>query len=72
MSSDEDKAERRRCWKRDLLSIGARSPDGNGTVSSGVLHAWMELGDTLLEQEVVDEKFLVDTVYLLARSREKG
>lgn len=68
----EEIAERRRVWLRDLLAVGSRSPDGNGSVSSGVFHSWLELGKHLMKHGAADEKFLVDSLYLLGRELESN
>jgi hypothetical protein len=66
----QEELERLRVWERELMAVGLRSPQGNGTLSSGCYHAWLLLGKRLMEHGAADERFLVDSIYQLAREME--
>jgi hypothetical protein len=72
-SKEEDQklAEQLRVWERELLACGLRSPLATGSVSSGAFASWMLLTKRLLQFGAVDEKFLVDTLFLIGREVER-
>lgn len=72
MPSDEDKKQQRQAWHLELLAVGRRCPDTNGTISSGAYAAWLALTKDLLQQGAADEVFLVDSIYLVGREIEKA
>jgi hypothetical protein len=53
MSQQEELDRRMRSWRMELLALGSRSPKANGSVSSGVYHAHLELTETLFLHRVI-------------------